>query len=104
MLITTVLYLPFAVAQWPHHHVRANSVYSLLALGVFPTAIAFVVFFKILADVGAARASLVAYINTGVAVLLGVIVLHEKLTTGILVGLPLVMIGSYYAGRKPVTR
>ena len=104
MLIATLMYLPFAIAQWPHHPVRANSIYSLMALGIFPTAIAFVVFFKILADIGAARASLVAYINTGVAVLLGVIVLHEKLTTGILVGLPLVMIGSYYAGRKPVIR
>jgi len=104
MLIATVIYLPFALAQWPDHHVRANSIYSLLALGVFPTAIAFVVFFKILVDIGPARASLVAYVNTGVAVLLGVIILHEKLTTGILVGLPLVMIGSYYASRKPVIR
>lgn len=104
MLIATFIYLPFALAQWPDHHVRANSIYSLLALGVFPTAIAFVVFFKILVDIGPARASLVAYVNTGVAVLLGVIILHEKLTTGILVGLPLVMIGSYYASRKPVIR
>ena len=104
MLFTTIVYLPFAIAQWPHHHVRVNSIYSLIALGIFPTAICFVIFFKVLADIGSARASLVAYVNTGVAVLLGVIVLHEKLTTGILAGLPLVMIGSYYASRKPVTR
>ncbi len=104
MLMTTVVYLPFAIAQWPHHPVRANSIYSLIALGIFPTAICFVLFFKVLADIGAARTSLVAYVNTGVAVLLGVIVLHEKLTTGLLIGLPLVMIGSYYASRKRVTR
>ena len=104
MLFTTIVYLPFAIAQWPHHHVRVNSIYSLIALGIFPTAICFVIFFKVLADIGSARASLVAYVNTGVAVLLGVIVLHEKLTTGILVGLPLIMIGSYLASRKPVTR
>ena len=104
MLFTTIVYLPFAIAQWPHHHVRVNSIYSLIALGIFPTTICFVIFFKVLADIGSARASLVAYVNTGVAVLLGVIVLNEKLTTGILVGLPLVMLGSYYASRKPVTR
>ena len=103
MLMTTVVYLPFAITQWPHHPVRANSIYSLIALGVFPTAICFVLFFKVLADIGPARTSLVAYVNTGVAVLLGVIVLHEKLTTGLLIGLPLVMIGSYYASRKRVT-
>ena len=104
LFMTTLIYLPFAVAQWPHHHVRANSIYSLVALGIFPTAICFVLFFKVLADIGAARTSLVAYVNTGVAVLLGVIVLHEKLTTGFLIGLPLVMIGSYYASRKRITR
>ena len=104
MFMTTLVYLPFAVTQWPHHHVRANSIYSLIALGIFPTAICFVFFFKLLADIGPARTSLVAYVNTGVAVLLGVIVLHEKLTIGILIGLPLVMIGSYYASRKRVTQ
>ena len=104
MLMTSLVYLPFAVAQWPHHHIRPNSIYSIIALGIFPTAICFVIFFKVLADIGSARTSLVAYVNTGVAVLLGVIVLHEKLTTGILIGLPLVMIGSYFASRKPATR
>lgn len=104
LFMTTLVYLPFAVAQWPHHRVRANSIYSLVALGIFPTAICFVLFFKVLADIGAARTSLVAYVNTGVAVLLGVIVLHEKLTTGFLIGLPMVMVGSYYASRKRITR
>jgi len=104
MLMTALVYLPFAIWQWPHHHLRPNSIYSIIALGIFPTAICFVIFFKVLADIGSARTSLVAYVNTGVAVLLGVIVLHEKLTTGILIGLPLVMIGSYLASRKSVTR
>ena len=104
MLTTAIIYLPFAIVQWPHHHVRPNSIYSVVALGIIPTAICFVIYFKVLADIGTARASLVAYVNTGVAVLLGVVVLHEKLTTGILIGLPLVLIGSYFASRKPVTR
>jgi len=104
MLITALIYSPFAIADWPTHHVRVNSIYSLIALGIFPTAICFVLFFKLLADIGNARSSLVAYVNTGVAVLIGVIVLHEKLTTGIIVGLPLVLVGSYFASRKPATR
>ena len=104
MLITAIIYLPFAIAQWPHHHVRPNSIYAVITLGIFPTAICFVIFFKVLSEIGTARASLVAYVNTGVAVLLGVAVLHEKLTTGILIGLPLVLVGSYYASRKPITR
>ena len=104
MLTTGIIYLPFAIIQWPHHQVRTSSILSIIALGIFPTAIAFVYFFKVLADFGVARTSLVAYINTSVAVILGIVVLHEKLTTGILVGLPLILIGSYYGSRKPVIR
>ena len=51
-------------------------------------------------EVGPPRASLVTYLNTAVAVLLGVILLGEPLTLGIALGLPLVLIGSYFASRK----
>jgi drug/metabolite transporter (DMT)-like permease len=54
-----------------------------------------------MADIGPARASLVTYINTAVAVVLGVLILSEPLTLGIMVGLPMVLVGSYFASRKP---
>jgi drug/metabolite transporter (DMT)-like permease len=73
---------------------------SLIALGVFSTAIAFILFFKVIAEIGPARSSLVTYLNTAIAVVLGVIILKEPLTAGIILGLPLVLIGSYLASRK----
>jgi drug/metabolite transporter (DMT)-like permease len=51
-------------------------------------------------EIGPARGSLVTYLNTAVAVVLGVIILREPLTLGIILGLPLVLIGSYLASRK----
>ena len=51
-------------------------------------------------DIGPTRASLVTYMNTAFAVVLGIIILNEPLTVGIMVGLPLVLIGSYLASRK----
>jgi drug/metabolite transporter (DMT)-like permease len=54
-----------------------------------------------MADIGPARASLVTYINTSFAVVLGVLILSEPLTLGIMVGLPMVLVGSYFASRKP---
>jgi drug/metabolite transporter (DMT)-like permease len=51
-------------------------------------------------EIGPARGSLVTYVNTAVAVVLGVIILKEPLTVGIIIGLPLVLIGSYLASRK----
>jgi drug/metabolite transporter (DMT)-like permease len=83
---------------------NAKAIWSLLILGIFPTAIAFVVFFKVIVDVGPTRASMVTYINTAVAVLLGIVVLGEPLTLGIGLGLPLILIGSYMSGKKSVTQ
>jgi drug/metabolite transporter (DMT)-like permease len=99
MAITTVFWAPVAIAQWPSS-ISMNSALSLIALGVFSTAFAFILFFKVLAEIGPARGSLVTYLNTAIAVLLGVIILREPLTVGIIVGLPLVLVGSYLASRK----
>jgi len=99
MAITSVFWAPVAIAQWPSS-ISLNSTLSLLALGVFSTAFAFILFFKVMAEIGPARGSLVTYLNTAIAVVLGVIILKEPLTVGIVVGLPLVLVGSYLASRK----
>ena len=100
MIITTFFYFPFAITNWPTQTPSVQAIASVASLGVFCTAIAFILFFKLLAEVGPPRASLITYLNTAVAVLLGVILLGEPLTLGILLGLPLVLIGSYFASRK----
>jgi drug/metabolite transporter (DMT)-like permease len=100
MAMTAVFYSPALVFLWPDRAVSANAIYSLIALGVFSTGIAFAVFFTVMAEIGPTRASLVTYMNTAFAVVLGVIILNEPLTVGIIVGLPLVLIGSYLASRK----
>jgi drug/metabolite transporter (DMT)-like permease len=99
MALTTIFWGPVAIAQWPSN-ISMNSALSLIALGVLSTAFAFILFFKLMEDIGPARGSLVTYVNTAVAVVLGVIILKEPLTAGILIGLPLVLIGSYLASRK----
>lgn len=101
MAMAAILYAPFAIAQWPSGSISTSALFSILALGIFPTAIAFIVFFAIMEEIGAARASLVTYLNTAFAVLLGVLILAEPLTLGIAIGLPLVLFGSYLASRKP---
>jgi drug/metabolite transporter (DMT)-like permease len=104
MLFTSIIYIPVGIIQFPTSMPTAKSIWSLLILGIFPTAIAFVVFFKVIVDIGPTRASMVTYINTAVAVLLGIIVLNEPLTLGIGLGLPLILIGSYLSGKKSVTQ
>jgi drug/metabolite transporter (DMT)-like permease len=102
MVFTSIAYAPLMIVQFPEvSTVSKESAVSLLALGVFSTALAFISFFIVLKEIGPARASIGTYINTAIAVVLGVMILSEPLTIGIMVGLPLVMIGSYLASRKP---
>lgn len=100
MAMTAVFYSPALFLLWPDRAVSANAIYALIALGVFSTGIAFAVFFTVMAEIGPTRASLVTYMNTAFAVVLGVLILSEPLTVGIIVGLPLVLVGSYLASRK----
>jgi len=100
MAMTCVLYLPIAWGTWPHQSVSTNALLSLAALGIFSTGFAFVFFFKLLDELGAARSSLVTYLNTAFAVVLGIVVLNEPITLGVAIGLPVVLYGSYLASRK----
>jgi len=100
MSMTSVIYAPFAILQWPKHHVSSSGIIALLVLGLVCTVLAFIVFFIVLHEIGAARASLVTYLNTAFAVVLGVLFLSEPLTLGIGIGLPMVLVGSYFASRK----
>ncbi len=102
MAISTAIFAPFALTNLPKSTPSSDAILATIGLGVLCTAIAFWIFFKVLDEIGPARASLVVYPNTAIAVVLGIILLDEKLTLAIAIGLPLVLVGSYYASRKPV--
>ena len=102
MAITAVIFLPSAIGNWPTQTPSLKATLCLIGLGVLSTGLAFMIYFNLVKEIGQARGSMVTYLNTAFAVLLGVIVLGEPLTIGIIVGLPLVLVGSYFASRKPV--
>ena len=93
LLIAVLLYSPFAPSLWPAH-ASPGAIASVAGLGVFCTAIAFLAFFALIAEVGPARATVITYINPVVAIILGVLFLHEPLTLGMAIGFPLVIAGS----------
>jgi drug/metabolite transporter (DMT)-like permease len=82
------------------HLPSAQSLLSVATLGIICTALALLLYFYLINAAGAARASLVAYINPAVAALLGVLVLHERLGVGSIVGLILILIGSWLATHR----
>ena len=100
MGLTCLFYTPIAIATWPSNPVSADAIAALVVLGVFSTAIAFMLFFIVIVEIGVARGSLTTYVNTAVAVVLGILILDEPITLGIIVGLPMVLLGSFLASRR----
>ena len=97
LLIATVVLLPGALL-WPPTHVPSPLVLTSIAvLGIVCSALALSLCFYIIHHIGAARMAVVTYVNPAVAVLLGVVVLHESFGKGTVLGLALILLGSWLA-------
>lgn len=106
MAVSAVVSLPFAATALPTEAPALDAVASLLALGVLGTGIAFVFFYDLIAKLGPPKASLVAYVAPGFAVLYGVVLLGEDVGPATFAGLALILLGSYLAAyeRLPFVR
>ncbi len=97
--VATLLTLPAAVATAPADLPGTRAALSVLILGAVGTALAFVIFYKLIAEIGASRASLVAYLAPGVALLYGALLLDEAITAAAVGGLVLILGGVALASR-----
>src|SRR5437899_5152543 len=93
-------YAPAAVVQWPRTIPSTGVFASVAVLALICTALAFLLFFALIAEIGPVRATVITYINPAVAAVAGVLVLHEMLTAGMGIGFVLVLIGSTLATRR----
>lgn len=100
LAINAAIYAPFAWATRPTAPVPPVAWASTLVLGALCTALAFLIFFALISEVGPSRTTLITYVNPAVAVALGIVILGEPLTLGIAVGFPLVLLGSWLATRR----
>ena len=94
-----LVYAPFAALTFPRQVPSVEVLLALAALGVVCTGAAFLVFFRLIAEVGPARATVITYVNPAVAVTLGVLVLGEHLTAAIGLSFVLILGGSVLATR-----
>jgi drug/metabolite transporter (DMT)-like permease len=99
LVISAVIWLPAALVSLPHEAPGANAVLSMIALGAGGTGLAFLFFYTSIAEVGPARASVVAYVAPAFAVIYGVVLLDESLTLGTIGGLLLILAGSWLAAQ-----
>jgi drug/metabolite transporter (DMT)-like permease len=98
--LVALAWTPWALTHWPAH-ISVETWSCVAVLSVVCTAGAFLTFFELVKEVGSTRAVVVTYFNTAIAVVLGITGLNEPLTTGILVGFPLVIIGCVVATSRP---
>ncbi len=99
--LVALVYAPWGLTHWPAH-VRAETWMSVAVLAVVCTAGAFLVLFASVKENGPSRTVVVTYINTAVAVLLGTVFLRESVTVGLVIGFPLIVVGSILAtSRSP---
>ena len=91
----TIVLLPLAVTRLPTKVPNLEVIVSLLVLGSICTALAYLLFFALVAEIGASRGTVITYVNPAVAVLLGVILLGEPLDAAIIVGFLLIIVGSW---------
>jgi drug/metabolite transporter (DMT)-like permease len=95
-----VIYAPVAAIQWPRAVPAPEVLVSVVVLGVVCTGLALVLFFALIREVGPVRATVITYINPAVAAVAGIVVLRERFTLGMGVGLVLVLTGSFLATRR----
>ena len=103
LALATLLVTPFALADVPDAVPSSEALASIAVLGLVCSAGAFLLFFRLIAEIGPGRATVITYVNPVVALALGVAILDESVTTGVVVGLLLILAGSWLStdGRLP---
>lgn len=101
--LAAVVCLPLAVTAWPQEMPSEQALGAILALSVICTALAFIVFFALIREVGPTKAPIITYVNPAVALIAGALVLHEPITWSHVVGLGLILFGSVAATRRAAT-
>jgi drug/metabolite transporter (DMT)-like permease len=97
--IAAVVTLPVAAATAPSEWPGLRALAAVAALGAVGTALAFIIFYKLISEAGAGKASLVSYLAPGVALFYGAIFLDEAITAAAIAGLVLILGGVAMASR-----
>jgi drug/metabolite transporter (DMT)-like permease len=91
--VAALLIAPLAVVRRPTVLPSPTALASIITLGLVCTAAAYILYYALIAEAGATRASLITYVNPAMAVLLGVILLSEPINGATLAGFGLIAVG-----------
>ncbi len=105
LTIAGVIYLPIVAITggWPTEVPSPPVITSVLVLAVFCSAVAFLLMFALIAEIGPVRMTAITYVNPAVAVVAGALVLGEAVTVYTGLGFALILIGCWLV-TKPDAR
>lgn len=89
----TAALTPVAVTTWPATAPSAGSWVAVLFLGVLCTGVAYILYFRLIRNVGPARAMSVTYVVPVFGVLWGWLFLDERVTAPMILGTAIVLAG-----------
>jgi drug/metabolite transporter (DMT)-like permease len=100
LTIAALVLTPFAIVDWPSATPSGGAFAAVVVLGILCTAVALVVMAILIGEAGPARASVITYINPVIALALGIVFLGESPGPGSVVGLVLILVGSWISTRS----
>ncbi len=93
-LAATVLLLPWGLWAWPAHMPGWRAWLAVALLAFICTGLAYVLYFRLIARVGPARAISVTFLIPGFAAGWGYLVLSERPTTAMVAGMLVILLGT----------
>ena len=90
----------FVTGAWPSEWPSTSVIVSIVVLAVICSALAFLLMVALISEIGPVRATTITYVNPAVAIIAGVVVLHEGISVWTVVGFVLVLAGSWLVTRK----
>lgn len=103
-LMAGIALLPFSITQGIYGKIDAHIIFSMLGLAVMCSAVAFVLYYQLIADVGPTKTLTVAFLIPIFGIFWGILFLNEKINTQIILGTFLILIGTWFVLRKPPDR
>ncbi|MDP5130447.1 MAG: DMT family transporter [Paraglaciecola sp.] len=92
-VVAAITLAPLSLFFWPDEMPSSDSWWQVVALGVLCTALAYILYFRLIANIGSAKAITVAYLVPVFGVLWGIIFLAERLNLGMWIGASLILLG-----------
>lgn len=97
VLGATIALWPFAIWKWPETMPSVGEWVAAVSLGLLCTALAYVIYFRLLRNVGAGRAVAVTFLIPAFGILWGALFLSEPITVELIVGCAIVLVGTALA-------